>query len=565
LLNSYSNRGDLAKFLGSLTTNVKLTNDLKYTMVVGFETSNSVVKQQATPDLDIQDFARATNPSDLKEYRGQAVVAMDQRVNKTIEHNLTYTKDITKNINLNAIVGYSYYNYASSGNFVSAKGFAPTQTNLLENMEGGISTETRTASYKGIVEMQSVFARASLGFYNKLNVDLTVRRDGSSKAAAGKKYGNFPSLGLAYKLVDGKDGLVNDLKLRTNIGKTGNTEFPRNSSVSIIEYNDPYKFNVVNNANSQLTWETTTSYGVGTDFTLLNNKLSGSVDYFNKNTTDLIVGIPSTSGQPSPQGIKYQNLPANLINKGVEVVLNYKVIDTDDLSWDVSGNVAFLSNTIKNLGAANIYNVGSIDGAGLTDAYVQRIQDGYSLYTYYLPEFTGYDADGLSQYGERKMLDKQPLPKMTAGFSTSLAYKDFDFSTSFYGNFGNYLFNNTNIALFYQNQLGGKNVTPEVANSVQSRSDANTPSTKYLEKGDFVRLGNLTFGYTVKGDVLERFKMKSARFYVNGSNLFVITKYSGFDPEVDTNKSLNGIPSAGIDYLSYPRARTFSVGLNVTF
>ena len=565
LLNSYSNRGDLAKFLGSLTTNVKLTNDLKYTMVVGFETSNSVVKQQATPDLDIQDFARATNPSDLKEYRGQAVVAMDQRVNKTIEHNLTYTKDITKNINLNAIVGYSYYNYASSGNFVSAKGFAPTQTNLLENMEGGISTETRTASYKGIVEMQSVFARASLGFYNKLNVDLTVRRDGSSKAAAGKKYGNFPSLGLAYKLVDGKDGLVNDLKLRTNIGKTGNTEFPRNSSVSIIEYNDPYKFNVVNNANSQLTWETTTSYGVGTDFTLLNNKLSGSVDYFNKNTTDLIVGIPSTSGQPSPQGIKYQNLPANLINKGVEVVLNYKVIDTDDLSWDVSGNVAFLSNTIKNLGAANIYNVGSIDGAGLTDAYVQRIQDGYSLYTYYLPEFTGYDADGLSQYGERKMLDKQPLPKMTAGFSTSLAYKDFDFSTSFYGNFGNYLFNNTNIALFYQNQLGGKNVTPEVANSVQSRSDANTPSTKYLEKGDFVRLGNLTFGYTVKGDVLERFKMKSARFYVNGSNLFVITKYSGFDPEVDTNKSLNGIPSAGIDYLSYPRARTFSVGLKVTF
>jgi iron complex outermembrane receptor protein len=565
LLNSYSNRGDLSKFLGSLTTNVKLTNSLKYTMVVGFETSTSIVKQQATPDLDIQDFARATNPSDLKEYRGQAVVAMDQRVNKTIEHNLTFTKDITKNISLNAIAGYSFYNYASNGNFVSAKGFAPTQTNLLENMEGGISTETRTGSYKGIVEMQSVFARASLGFYNKLNVDLTVRRDGSSKAAAGKKYGNFPSLGMAYKIVDGKDGLVNDLKLRTNIGKTGNTEFPRNSSVSIIEYNDPYKFNVVNNANSQLTWETTTSYGVGTDFTLLNNKLTGSVDYFNKNTTDLIVGIPSTSGQPSPQGIKYQNLPANLINKGVEVVLNYKAIDTEDLTWDVSGNVAFLSNTIKNLGAANIYNVGSIDGAGLTDAFVQRIQDGYPLYTYYLPEFTGYDANGLSEYGDRKMLDKQPLPKMTVGFSTSLAYKDFDFSTSLYGNFGNYLFNNTNVALFYQNQLGGKNVTPEVANSVQSRSDANTPSTKYLEKGDFIRMGNLTFGYTVKSDALERFKMKSARFYVNGSNLFVITKYSGFDPEVDTNKTLNGIPSAGIDYLSYPRARTFSVGLNVTF
>ncbi len=568
LLNSYSNSGDLSKFLGSLTTTVKLTDDLKYTALVGFETSNSLVKQEATPDLDIQDFARATNPSNLVEYRGQAVISNDQRVNKTIEHNLTYTKDINDNINLNAIVGYSYYNYMSSGNFVSAKGFAPTQTNLLENMEGGIATETRTSSYKGLTEMQSVFARASMSFYDKLNVDLTVRRDGSSKAAAGKKYGNFPSLGLAYKIFADKEGSVNDLKLRANVGKTGNTEFPRNSSVSIIEYNAPYKFNVVNNANSNLTWETTTSYGVGTDFTLLNSKLSGSLDYFVKNTTDLIVGIPSTSGQPSPQGIKYVNLPATLVNKGFEVALNYNAIDTEDLRWDVSANAAFLSNEVKDLGAANIYNVGAIDGQGLTDSYVQRIQDGYPLYTYYLPEFTGYDANGLSQYadgGATKMLDKQPLPKMTLGFSTSLAYKDFDFSTSLYGNFGHYLFNNTNVALFYKNQLGGKNVTPEVANSVQSTSDANTPSTKYLEKGDFLRLGQLTVGYNFKADMLERFKMKAARLYVNGSNLFVITNYSGFDPEVDTNKVKDGIPSAGIDYLSYPKARTFSVGLNVTF
>lgn len=568
LNNSFTNNGDLSKLLGSLTTTVDLTSKLKYNMVLGMETSNSTVKQQATPDLNIQDFATATNPADLKIYRGQATVSNDQRVNKTIEHNLTFTTDITKDISLNAIAGYSFYNYRSNGNYVSAKGFAPTQTNLLDNMEGGIPTETVTGSYRGVVEMQSVFARASLALYDKVNLDLTVRRDGSSKTAAGKKYGNFPSLGLAYKLVEAKEGFVNDFKLRGNIGKTGNTEFPRNSSVGIIEYNGPNQFTIVNNANSNLTWETTTSYGVGADFTLLKDKLSGSLDYFNKNTTDLIVGIPSTSGQPSPQGIKYTNLPANLINEGVEVALNYRVMDTEDLTWEISGNMAFLSNTVENLGASNIYNVGAIHGAGLTDSYVQRIQDGSPLYSYYLPTFTGYDADGQSTYandGAKEVLDKQPLPKMTAGFATSLAYKGFDFSTSLYGNFGHYLFNNTNVAIFFQNQLGGKNVTPEVANSVQSRSDANTPSTKYLEKGDFIRMGNLTFGYTFKGDVLERFKMKSARFYVNASNVFVLTKYSGFDPEVDTNKSLNGIPSAGIDYLSYPRSRAFSVGLNVTF
>jgi iron complex outermembrane receptor protein len=569
LLNSFSNNGDLSKLLGSITATVKLTDNLKYNLVVGMETSNSTVKQEATPDLNIQDFATATNPADLKIYRGQATVANDQRVNKTVEHNLTFTKDITKDINLNAIAGYSFYNYRSNGNYISAKGFAASQANLLDNMEGGIPTETRTGSYKGLVELQSVFARVSLALYNKLNLDLTVRRDGSSKSSDGNKYGNFPSLGLAYKVFDAKDGLVNDLKIRTNIGKTGNTEFPRNSSVGVIEYNGPDQFNIVNNANSQLTWETSTSYGVGADFTLLNNKLSGSVDYFNKSTTDLIVGIPSTSGQPSPQGIKYTNLPADLVNKGVELSLNYKLIETNDLTWDISGNVAFLTNEIKGLGAANIYNAGAIHGAGLTDSFVQRIQDGYPLYTYYLPTFVGYDADGKSLYkdgsSKPEMLDKQPLPKINAGFSTSLAYKNFDFSTSLYGAFGHYLFNNTNTALFFRQQLGGKNTTPEVINSDQSDKDANTPSTKYLEKGDFIRLGNLTLGYTLKGDVLERFKMKTARFYVNGANLFVITKYSGFDPEVDTNKTLNGIPSAGVDYLSYPRARTFSVGLNVTF
>jgi TonB-linked SusC/RagA family outer membrane protein len=568
LLNSFTNKGDLSKFLGSITTNIKITKDLKYTMVFGMETSNSVVKQQASPDLNIQDFARAQNPADLKEYRGQATVAIDQRVNKTIEHNLTYTKDITDNINLNAVAGYSYYNYNSNGTFVSAKGFAATQRNLLDNMEGGIPTETRTGSYKGLVELQSVFARASLGFYNKFNLDLTIRRDGSSKTAEGEKYGNFPSLGLAYKIFSDKEGLVNDLKLRANVGKTGNTEFPRNSSVGIIEYNGPDQFTIVNNPNSELTWETTTSYGVGVDFTLIKNRLTGTADYYNKNTTDLIVGIPSASGQPSPQGIKYSNLPANLINQGFEFSLNYKIIDTDDLNWDISGNMAFLSNSIENLGAANVYNVGALHGQGLTDAYVQRIQDGFPLYTYFIPEFTGYDAAGISQYADGaapKMLDKQPLPKMTAGLSTSLTYKAFDFSTSFYGSFGHYLFNNTNVALFYKNQLGGKNVTPEVAYSVQSKSDANTPSTKYLEKGDFFRMGNLTIGYNVNRSFLERVKLKAARFYVNGSNLFVITDYSGFDPEVDTNKVLNGIPSAGIDYLSYPRARSFTLGLNVTF
>ncbi len=578
LSNSYKNLGDLSKFLGSLTTTVKLSDALKYQLLVGIETSSSLTSTQLLPTMVIQNVAVATNPADQKQYRGMATISLDQRANKTIEHNLTYSKDLTKNINLNAIVGYSFYDYMSNGNFTQGKGYASSQTNLIENIEGGIPTEFRTNSYKGQTQMQSVFARASMAFYNKLNLDLTVRRDGSSKAGEGKKYGTFPSLGLGYKFVDGKEGFVNDLKLRVNVGKTGNTEFPRNSALGVIEYNGPDAFSIVNNANPDLTWETTTSYGVGADFTLVNNRLSGSLDYFMRDTENLIVGIPSTSGQPSPQGIKYKNLDGNLVNKGVDFGLNFKAITTQDLTWDISANMAFLSNEVKNLGATNVFEAGSVDGQGLTGAFVQTIKDGSPLYAYELNQFKGYKANGESEYinpdgsivdsgnAKKVLTDKTPLPKMTVGFSTSVSYKQFDFSTSLYGSFGHYLYNNTNNALFYKNAFGGKNSIESVATSVQASSDSNAPSTKYLEKGDFLRLNNLTIGYTLKqGATLERLKIKSARFYVNGANLFVITNYSGFDPEVDTDKTRNGIPSAGVDYFSYPKSRTFAFGLNVTF
>lgn len=221
---------------------------------------------------------------------------------------------------------------------------------------------------------------------------------------------------------------------------------------------------------------------------------------------------------------------------------------------------------------------GGINGQGLSGANAEIIKDGYPLYTYFLYDFRGYDASGNSIYAaadgsdtglgnaDKKLLDKQPLPKINLGFSTNFSYKGFDVGASFYGAFGHYLYNNTANAYFFKGALiGGRNVTPEAAATPQVQSDPNSPSTKYLESGDFLRMGNLTVGYTIKGNVLEKLKIKSARFFVSGQNLFVITGYSGFDPEVDTDKALNGVPSAGMDYLSYPREKSIAIGLNVTF
>jgi iron complex outermembrane receptor protein len=426
--------------------------------------------------------------------------------------------------------------------------------------------------------LQSYFARINATIYKKVILTGTLRSDGSTKLGENNKYDYFPSIGLAYKVVEDKEGLLNSFKIRGNYGVTGNQEFAPNSAIARAAYGLNGTLGLDNNSNADLKWETTKSYGVGADFELINNRLTGTVDYFQRDTKDLIFPVPAAATQPGPPSPRYKNLPGNLINKGVEVSLNYKVIDKEDVSWDVSGNASFLSNEMKNF--AGFISTGALNGQGLSDAYAQVITNGKPIYSYYLYEWRGYDASGNSIYADaagndtglgtaaKKLLDKQPLPKINVGFNTNFRYKDFDLGASFYGAFGHYIYNNTTNAYFFKGAFigdPGKNMTEEAATSAQAQGDPNSPSTKYLEKGDFLRMGNLTFGYTVKGDILSKFKMTSARFYVNASNLFIITGYSGSDPEVDTDKSKNGVPSAGMEYLSYPREKSVAVGLNVTF
>ncbi|MFV8325051.1 SusC/RagA family TonB-linked outer membrane protein [Flavobacterium sp. ZS1P14] len=576
LLNAYKDYTNTNKVLGSINTTWKINSHLKYQFLFGIEGSNSIRKSQLLPTIDILNVAQAAVPGSTEVKHGQASINSQNKFNKTFEHTLNYNNDFGDNFNLDALVGYSYYDYNADGSFSSGKGYDMAQTNLIDNIEGGLQNEFRVFSYRNRVELQSYFGRVNATLYKKLILTGTLRSDGSTKLGVNNKYDYFPSAGIAYKVIDNKEGIVNDFKIRGNYGITGNQEFAPNSAISRGSYGINGTLSIDSNANADLKWETTKSYGVGTDFELFNNKLTGSLDYFQRDTKDLIFPVPAAATQPGPPSPRFKNLPGNLINKGVEVALSYKVIDTEDLTWDVSGNASFLSNEVKNF--AGFISTGGLNGQGLSDAYAQVITNDHPAYTYYIYEWRGYDANGNSIYADaagndtglgtaaKKLLDKQPLPKINVGFSTNLTFKGFDASASFYGAFGHYIYNNTTNAYFFKGAfLGGRNVTQEAATSAQAQGDPNSPSTKYLEKGDFLRMGNLTFGYTIKGDALEKYKIKSARFYVNGSNLFIITSYSGSDPEVDTDKSLNGVPSAGMEYLSYPREKSVAVGLNVTF
>lgn len=577
LLNSYKDYTNTSKLFGSVAATWKINDHFTYKLLFGIENSNSTRKSQLLPTMDIQgDQFQATDPSDGSVKKGTANISNQNKFNRTIEHTLNYNKEFNENFVFDALAGYSYYDYNSEGFNSSGKGFSVDQVNLIDNIEGGLSREYRVSSYRNKVELQSYFARFNATIFKKLLLTGTVRVDGSSKFGKNNKYGTFPSMGIGYKVIESKDGLVNDFKLRGSYGVTGNQEFGANSAIAAGQFglnNTPV---TVNNANADLKWETTSAVGIGADFELLNNRLTGSVDYYRKNTSDLIFPNQADGSQPGTYFARLLNAEGNLINKGFEVSLNYKVINSDEFTWDVSGNASFNSNKFTNF--AGFVQTGGLNGQGLSGAYAQVITNDKPLYSYNLYEWRGFDANGMSIYADaagndtglgtaaKKILDKQPLPKVNVGFSTSFTYKNFDASTSFYGAFGHYIYNNTANAYFFKGAfLGGRNTTEEAATSPQAQGDPNSPSTKYLEKGDFLRMGNLTFGYTFTGSIVEKLKVKSARLFVNGSNLFIITNYSGTDPEVDTDKSLNGVPSAGMEYLSYPRERSLGVGLNVTF
>ena len=575
LLDSYTDYTNTNKLLGSINSTWKITSKLKYQFLFGVETSNSSRKSQLLPTMEISgNQFSATVPGTSEVKYGVANINNQNKFNKTFEHTLNYNNDFGDNFNLDALIGYSYYDYNADGNSSSGKGYDVNQVNLIDNIEGGLQNEFRVSSYRNRVELQSYFGRVNATIYKKLILTATLRSDGSTKLGVNNKYDYFPSVGVAFKVFEDKEGLLNSFKIRGNYGITGNQEFAPNSAIARATYGSNGSLGVDTNSNADLKWETTTSYGVGADFELINNRLSGSIDYFQRDTKDLIFPVPSAATQPGPPSPRFKNLPGNLINKGIEVGLNYKVIDTKDFTWDIAANASFLKNEVKNF--AGFIATGGLNGQGLTDAYTQVITNDRPAYTYFLYEWRGYDSTGNSIYADavgndtglgtaaKKLLDKQPLPKINVGFTTNLAYKGFDAAASFYGAFGHYIYNNTTNAYFFKGAfLGGRITTQEAATSPQAQGDPNSPSTKYLEKGDFLRLGNLTFGYTVNS--LDRFSIKSARFFVNASNLFVITSYSGADPEVDTDKSLNGVPSAGMEYLSYPRERSISLGLNVTF
>lgn len=424
--------------------------------------------------------------------------------------------------------------------------------------------------------LQSYFGRGNFTISGKYLLTATVRVDGSSRFGASNKYGVFPSAAFAWKMHDEDfmPEMFSTFKFRVGYGVVGNQdglgygEFIRRERYSDITVDDARQINVPGAApqgsvNPDLKWEQTAQTGAGIDFGVLGDKLSGSFDYYVKNTTDLLLRI--NAAQPAVANQIFSNLDATVENKGWEFSLNYAAIDNDNTSLSFGGNISHNKNLLKDFAGA--LDAGTIRGQGLSLAYAQRLAGGYPLFAYHLREFGGFDATGQPIGDNQTFVNKTALPTWNMGFSINARYKAFDFATYFTGQFGQYVYNNTANAFFTAGSINNaRNVTQNVLSAGEAGSAEAAVSTRFLEKGDFVRMQNFTLGYTLP--MSGNKYIKKLRFYLNGQNLFLITNYSGLDPEVSSSPArdlLSDLPTAGIDYAAYPRPRTFTIGLNASF
>jgi TonB-linked SusC/RagA family outer membrane protein len=574
LLNQIDDTDNINRFLNNLTMTLRLPIEgLSYKGNIGYDRSRGT--RSTYYDPTIVGFTDELNIRDFKippaTGNGRGIKQYGELNSITTEHTLNYDKKIG-NSSITALVGYSFAKYENFGrNLVAGK-----TANLKEFVKDyddydGFLIRTPypfgdSSSYK----LQSYFARVNYSYKDKYILTGTIRRDGSSKFGVNNRYANFPALAAKWRITSeswAPKSIFDDLSLRLNYGQTGNQDYPAYASIKTRTINYfGTSTNTQNSDNPDLRWETQTAYGAGIDFSVLKGRLTGTLDYFNKSQKNLL--FLQDVAQPAANSTIWVNLPGNVRNTGVEVGLNFAAVQAATpkaFTWDINYNMTFVKNRIENFGNRNVVT-GNIDGQGLSGAYAQFFGNGYPLYTFNVAQYNGLDANGFGIYPngiDVATPHGSPLPTFLAGLNNSFTYGNWNLSFFLNAQTGFYLYNNTANAFFYKgNLVSGRNVTQAVASTNENALNSGEVSSRFVEKGDFVRLQNAVLGYTFP---MAGKTFKSLRVSVTGQNLFLITSYSGLDPEINTNKERNGVPSRGIDYTSYPSARTFTLGLNASF
>ncbi|WP_445738013.1 SusC/RagA family TonB-linked outer membrane protein [Mariniflexile sp.] len=571
IANEYINTSKSTRLQSSNYLEYNIVPNLKFRSAFSLEYSN-FVEESFVP--------AGTNKSD----EGEAIFATYEETTWQLENTLNYNKLFGAKHNLGLTGGWTLQETKSQFSDQSGIGFATNNTSSIS----AASTIITSTSGKNEFGLQSFFGRANYTYDDRYIASFTIRADGSSRFGKDNQYGYFPSGSVAWRINKEKFfgvDQISNLKLRASYGITGNQEISSNwiGTYSLnASYNGTPGIAPNRLENRNLGWEKTKQLNVGIDFGLLNNRINLTADYFNKQTQDLLLSA-DVSGLTGFSSV-FQNI-GEIKNSGLEFNVNAYIVDNENFKWNSGFNISFLENKIEKL-----LNNGEIIGRN------HILQEGESVSTLFLIKYLGVDPqngdalfedvneDGIIDFDDRQIVGSA-LPDYFGGWTNTFSYKGFSLMANFQFSGGNKIFNQSRHAYdnfgFTRSGIPYANISDRVYNDYWRTpgqiTDVPRPSTEsgqlqrfssqFLENGDFIRLKTLRLGYNFGADKLKFIGLNNLSLYVQGQNLFTITKYLGFDPEVSTNTSsqedLNILQ--GEDFGTLGQARTITIGFTTTF
>lgn len=530
---------------------------------------------------------------------GIANISVLERSNYLMEYTMNYNKNINENHALTILGGVTYQKFINRLFTGSISGF-PSDDLRTDNLGLGDTNTDNLSSNHEENTLLSYLGRINYNLYNKFLFTGSIRADGSSRFGQNNKYGYFPSLAVGWKLSEENfiPEYFDQLKLRASWGQTGNQEIGNYGSLLTFGTGPDVVFNnTIQNsavpqriANPDLKWETTEQFNVGIDASILDGRISGTLDYFYKNTNDLLFNLPL------PRSSGYQSVLTNVgevENKGVEFLISSNNISKVDFQWNTTFNFAAIKNKVLDLGRVEEIVTGGIQSVGNTAI----IKEGQPLASYYGYQVTGIfqesddiegsaqpnaqpgfpviadlNDDGMITPADQTILG-DPFPDFTFGFQNSFNYKNWRLDMFIQGQQGAELLNINVIeslypANFRRNRLAEQALnrwTPENTGTVwpsgvnPNAYGGSKVTSLVLQDASYIRLKNVQLSYNVPIENIGF--LSSLRLYATGQNLFTLTDYIGFDPEANSF----GRSNVRVDYSSYPLARTFLLGLNARF
>jgi TonB-linked SusC/RagA family outer membrane protein len=571
--------------LGGITVKANLGEGLSNTFKIGAVNSRGRRESYLKPNSVLQGYVGDADNPGSKTDNGSSTL------NYTVTNLVTYNKLIGEKHDF-TLTGLFEFNKSTSRSYsLTSIGFSNPDFSV--QSVAALPDATSTSLFENTILSYGAFL--DYGYDSKLFVTASVRRDLSSVFGQNNKSGVFTSASAAYNIA--KENwwnvdFVNDLKIRASAGSSGNRNgigsYASLATLGFGSFNGQSTAIPSDNGNPDLGFEKNFIFDVGLEFTILNRKLSGVIDYYERTTSDLLLNAPLPSLGGEPDGSIFSNI-GEMTNKGLELELKWNVVQNKDLTVSLGGNIAFIDNEVTQLVPSSESATGSdiIRGNNI-------IRVGEEINTFYLPRWAGinpsngeplfYDSDGnvtnvYDSDANVLMSGKSPIADFDGGINLYVAYKGFDLATDFYFKSGNYILNymesnmlsdgtsadaNQRVDAFnYWKNPGDTNVLPNplFGNEAQQNSD------RWLQKGDYIRLRNLTLGYSIPRDFISKTGIQSFRVYVQGQNLWTFAPYFNGDPEVGigSGETSNSVGFGNYNLYSYPQTQSFSVGVDIKF